>query len=70
MVGGCAESSEALAFKPASSGKASKLPNVDGPRRIANHAVVAWLLLDHGQTSADGALGIRFLSRFGFESNK
>jgi len=52
ITGGCANNSEAFAisaaatrpercaWRPDSSGKASKMPNVDGPRRIANHAVV------------------------------
>src|SRR5580693_7167770 len=60
MTGGCASSSGAFAIKaaairpsrcawrPASSGKASKMPNVEGPIRIANHAVVA------GSCSASG----------------
>src|SRR5438874_1583983 len=53
MVGGWEKSSAALclraaatlperwACRPASSGKASKIPKVDGPSRIANHDVVA-----------------------------
>src|SRR5215217_9229783 len=53
MTGGCASSSGAWAisaaatwpprwaWRPASSGKASKIPNSDGPRRIASQAMVA-----------------------------
>ncbi|MGA8084083.1 MAG: hypothetical protein WB988_19700 [Candidatus Nitrosopolaris sp.] len=53
IVGGWAKSSDAFAVsaaatrpdrcacRPDSSGKASKIPNVDGPMRIPNHAVVA-----------------------------
>ncbi|HEY6885060.1 MAG TPA: hypothetical protein VI278_13585 [Nitrososphaeraceae archaeon] len=52
-MGGFAKSSEAFsasaaatrpdrcACRPESSGKASKMPNVDGPIRVANQAVVA-----------------------------
>src|ERR1700687_3729450 len=53
MAGGWAKRSAAFSFKaaatrpdkcaslPVSSGKASKMPKVDFPRRIANHATVA-----------------------------
>src|SRR5258707_7149185 len=53
MEGGDERSSGALAIsaaatrpdrcacRPASSGKASKMPKVEGPRRMANHALVA-----------------------------